>query len=60
MISMDAFSVDGVRRLEDQGVTDVIVGFRWPYAVEQDTQPLADKIGALEAYAEKVIAKVRA
>ena len=26
VISMDAFSVDGVRRLEDQGVTDVIVG----------------------------------
>ena len=31
VISMDAFSVDGVRRLEEQGVTDVIVGFRWPY-----------------------------
>jgi len=59
VISMDAFSVDGVRRLEDQGVTDVIVGFRWPYAAEPDTQPLADKIGALTTFAEKVIAKVR-
>jgi probable F420-dependent oxidoreductase len=58
VISMDAFSADGVRRLADQGVTDVIVGFRWPYAVEPDTQPLADKIGALNAFAEKVIAKV--
>jgi probable F420-dependent oxidoreductase len=56
-ISMDAFSADGVRRLEDQGVTDVIVGFRWPYSTEQDRQPLADKIGALNAFAEKVIAK---
>jgi len=59
VISMDAYSVDGVRRLEDRGVTDVIVGFRWPYDVAQDTQPLAEKIGALNAFAEKVIAKVR-
>lgn len=58
VISMDAFSVDGVRRLEDQGVTDVIVGFRWPYTTEADTQPLADKIGALNTFAEKIIAKV--
>ena len=35
VISMDAYSVDGIRRLADQGVTDVIVGFRWPYAVGQ-------------------------
>ncbi|HVB43755.1 MAG TPA: TIGR03619 family F420-dependent LLM class oxidoreductase [Streptosporangiaceae bacterium] len=60
VISMDAFSVDGVRRLEEQGVTDVIVGFRWPYSTDPDTQPLAEKIGALNAFAEKVIAKVRA
>ena len=59
VISMDAFSVDGVRRLEDQGVTDVIVGFRWPYATEPDTQPLADKIGALTTFADKVIAKMK-
>jgi alkanesulfonate monooxygenase SsuD/methylene tetrahydromethanopterin reductase-like flavin-dependent oxidoreductase (luciferase family) len=59
VISMDAFSADGVRRLADQGVTDVIVGFRWPYVAEPDTQPLADKIDALNAFAEKVIAKVR-
>jgi probable F420-dependent oxidoreductase len=59
VISMDAFSVDGVRRLEDQGVTDVIVGFRWPYTTEPDTQPLADKIGALNTFADKVIAKVK-
>src|SRR5215475_11084166 len=35
-ISMDAFSVDGVHRLEDAGVTDVIVGFRYPYTTEPD------------------------
>jgi probable F420-dependent oxidoreductase len=58
VISMDAFSVDGVRRLEDQGVTDVIVGFRWPYMTEADRQPVAAKIGALNKFAEKIIAKV--
>jgi probable F420-dependent oxidoreductase len=58
VISMDAFSVDGVRRLEGQGVTDVIVGFRWPYTTEADRQPVAAKIGALNKFAEKIIAKV--
>jgi probable F420-dependent oxidoreductase len=59
VISMDAFSLDGVRRLEDQGVTDVIVGFRWPYTTDADRQPLAEKISALNKFAEKIIAKVR-
>jgi probable F420-dependent oxidoreductase len=59
VISMDAFSAEGVKRLEEQGVTDVIVGFRWPYTTEADSQPLAEKIGAMNTYAEKVIAKVR-
>jgi probable F420-dependent oxidoreductase len=59
VISLDGYSVDGVRRLEDRGVTDLIIGFRWPYSVGPDTQPLADKISALRAYSEKVIDKVR-
>lgn len=58
-ISVDAYSVDGVRRLEDKGVTDVIVGFRNPYAKGPDRQPLADKVAALERFAEGVIAKVK-
>jgi len=58
VISMDAYSVDGVRRLEDQGVTDVIVGFRWPYQVGPDIQPLAGKLGNLRRFAGDVIAKV--
>src|SRR3954451_2552683 len=28
VISMDAYTVDGIKRLEDKGVTDAIVGFR--------------------------------
>jgi probable F420-dependent oxidoreductase len=58
VISMDAYTVDGVRRLEDQGVTDAIVGFRWPYQVGADTEPLADKLGKLRRFADDVIAKV--
>ncbi len=59
VISMDAYSVDGVRRLEEQGVTDVIVGFRWPYHTGPDREPLPDKIAHLRRYADEVIAKVR-
>jgi hypothetical protein len=59
VISADAYSVDGVRRLEDQGVTDVIVGFRWPYTTGPDAQPLAEKITSLRRFADTVIAKVR-
>jgi probable F420-dependent oxidoreductase len=58
VISMDAYTVDGVRRLEDQGVTDVIVGFRWPYQTGPDVEPLADKLAKLRRYADDVIGKV--
>ena len=58
VISMDAYSAEGVRRLEEQGVTDVIVGFRWPYEVGPDLEPLAKKIASLRRYADDVIAKV--
>lgn len=58
-ISGDAYSVDGIRRLEELGVTDVIVGFRWPYQREQDSEPLQAKIDQLNRYAEKVIHRVR-
>ncbi|HET7735716.1 MAG TPA: TIGR03619 family F420-dependent LLM class oxidoreductase [Nocardioidaceae bacterium] len=59
VISLDGFSVDGCKRLEDKGVTDVIVGFRLPYIKGPDTEPLSDKIAHLEKFAEKVIAKVK-
>ena len=58
VISMDAYTVDGVRRLEEQGVTDAIVGFRWPYQVGPDTEPLAGKLAKLRRFADDVIAKV--
>ncbi|MFI6216907.1 TIGR03619 family F420-dependent LLM class oxidoreductase [Nocardia brasiliensis] len=58
VISLDGFTVDGVKRLEDKGVTDVIVGFRLPYTLDQDTEPLDTKITNLSRFAEHVIAKV--
>jgi len=60
VISVDAFTVDGVKRLEDKGVTDVIVGFRPPYIVGPDTEPLERKIRHLERFSEKVMAKAGA
>jgi probable F420-dependent oxidoreductase len=58
VISLDAFSVDGIHRLEEAGVTDVIVGFRWPYEVGPDTEPLQAKLDNLGRFADTVIAKV--
>jgi probable F420-dependent oxidoreductase len=59
VISADAYHPDGVRRLEQQGVTDAIVGFRWPYQTGPDREPLAAKIGNLRRFADEVIVKVR-
>ena len=58
VISGDAFTLDGIKRLEDKGVTDVIVGFRLPYIMGRDTEPLDTKIRHLEKFAENVIAKL--
>jgi probable F420-dependent oxidoreductase len=56
VIAMDAFTLDGVKRLEALGVTDAIVGFRNAY--EKDTQTIAQKTEALSRFAEAVIAKL--
>src|SRR6202030_4808874 len=50
VISVDGFTLDGVKRLEDKGVTDVIVGFRIPYIMGTDTEPLDAKIRNLEMF----------
>ena len=56
VISMDAYTVDGIRRLEDKGVTDAIVGFRNAY--ETDTTTLQQKLDSLRGYADRVISKL--
>jgi probable F420-dependent oxidoreductase len=57
VISLEAFSVDGVRRLEEQGVTDVVVGFRYPYTTEPDTQTLQEKVDHLRRFGDTVVAR---
>lgn len=59
--TIDSFSADGVKRLEDQGVTHTIGGFGAanPYSREPDAESLQSKIDALRAYADNVIAKSR-
>lgn len=59
VISLDGYTVDGCRRLEELGVTDVIIGFRNAYQLPQDDEPLQAKIDALRAFADDVIAKVK-
>ena len=58
VISFDAWSVDGARRLEDLGITDAIVGFRDAYQIPQDTQPLQEKIDAINQFADDVISRL--
>ena len=58
VISYDAYDLDGIKRLEDKGVTDCIVGFRVPYIKGPDTEPLEKKVEHLERYAEQIIHKV--
>jgi alkanesulfonate monooxygenase SsuD/methylene tetrahydromethanopterin reductase-like flavin-dependent oxidoreductase (luciferase family) len=55
----DGYDADGIKRLEDLGITDLLVGFRNSYTVEQDSQSLDEKIAAIHQYADAVIAKTR-
>ena len=59
--TIDSFSADGIKRLEDLGVTHTSGGFgRFnPYGAEADTETLQEKIDNLRRYADDVIAKVR-
>ena len=58
VISFDAWSVEGVHRLEDLGVTDAIVGFRDAYQPGPDIQPLQDKIDAINQFADDVVNQI--
>ena len=58
-ISLDAYSPDGIERLEAAGVTDVIVGFRDAYQPGADTQSLDEKMSMMEWYAGEILSKFR-
>jgi probable F420-dependent oxidoreductase len=58
-MTAEAYSADGIKRLEDIGVDEVLVAFRDVYASEADTQTVEEKIGMMTWYANEVIAKSR-
>ncbi|MBW2386265.1 MAG: TIGR03619 family F420-dependent LLM class oxidoreductase [Deltaproteobacteria bacterium] len=58
VISEDAYTLDGVRRLEDRGITDAVVAFRDFYQKGPDPQTLREKIDALRGFADQIIAKL--
>jgi hypothetical protein len=56
-ISIDGFSVDGIKRMRDLGITDVVIGFHDTYALSQDNESLQTKLSNIERYANAVIVK---
>jgi len=57
----ESFTVDGIKQLEDLGVTHTAGGFgRFnPYGLETDPESLQEKIDVLRRHGDEVIAKVR-
>ncbi len=55
----EAFSLDGIKKLEDLGVGEAVVAFRNPYDGTPDTQTLEEKIGQIGWFAENLIDKSR-
>lgn len=53
----EAYSADGVKRLAEEGVTEITLAFRNIYAMEPDDKTLEEKIGTMHWYANEVIAK---
>ena len=58
-ISLDAYSPEGIERLEAAGVTDVIVGFRDAYQPGPDTQSLDEKLSMIDWYRNEILSKIR-
>lgn len=52
-----ALTVDGLKQLEDLGVTDAVIGFRPPY--QADTTPFETKVDSMRMYADMVLSKFR-
>ena len=55
---MGPVTLDVVKTMQDLGVTDMPVAFRNLYAVEEDRQPLQDKIDDLARFADQIIGKL--
>lgn len=57
-ITADAFSVDGIKKLEDIGVTECIVGFRDAYKGVADNKSIEEKKDMMKWFADNIMAKV--
>ena len=55
IISMDAYTPEGIAKLEAAGVTHVVVGFRNVYDPASGSMGVQEKIDMLNGYAETVI-----
>ena len=55
VISMDAYSPEGIEKLEAAGVTDVVVGFRNVYDPSTQSMGVQEKIDAMNGYAQFMI-----
>lgn len=58
-MTAEAYSPDGIKRLQDIGIDEVLVAFRDVYSGEIDDKSVPEKVGMMEWYANEVIAKVR-
>ena len=58
-MTADAYSPDGIKRLRDIGVAEVLVAFRDVYKSEPDDKTVEEKIGVMHWFADEVIAKSR-
>jgi probable F420-dependent oxidoreductase len=58
-MTAEAYSPDGVKRLTDIGVGEVLVAFRNAYAGGEDNRTLEQMIGEMNHFADTVIAKAR-
>ena len=58
-MSADAFTLDGVKRLEDIGVHESVIAFRDAYAGGEDDRTLDGMTSQLNRFAEQIIAKSR-
>jgi len=52
-----AYSLDGIKALEDLGATEVIIAFRNAYEGGPDNRTLESMISEINWYAEEIIQK---
>jgi hypothetical protein len=58
-MSIEGYSLDGIKRLQDLGVNETVIAFRNAYAGGPDDRTLEQMIGEINYYAENIIHKTR-